>query len=242
MHRPASTILVIEDDAATRSFLMENLGADGYAVLGAETVEDGLRMLETALPALALVDIGLPGTDGYELLRMVRQSDGVASRLDPQIPMIVVSGRGDDVARVRAFERGADDVVVKPFCYPELRARVAAVLRRCATREVRGRMLVGPLDIDPATRQVLLRGERVALPAKEFALLRALATSPTRVFTKDELLRAIWGFKTAAATRTLDTHACRLRTRLRIHGDRLLITVWGVGYRLVDGPGPGELT
>lgn len=236
MHLPAPTILIVEDDVPTRTFLLDNLKADGYAVLWADSVERGVRLLETELPALALVDIGLPGADGYELLRQVRRADGVSSSLDAQLPLIVVSGRGDDVARVRGFENGADDVIVKPFCYPELRARVAAVLRRSATREVRGRLTVGPLVIDPATREVRLHGEHVRMPAKEFALLRTLAASPTRVFTKDELLRAVWGFRTSAATRTLDTHACRLRGRLRGHGDRFLVTAWGVGYRLVDGP------
>jgi DNA-binding response OmpR family regulator len=235
VHRPAATILVVEDDATTRSFLMDNLGADGYAVLGAGTVEDGLRVLSSALPALALVDIGLPGADGYHLLRAVREADGLGSRLDPHLPMIVVSGQGDDVARVRAFERGADDVIVKPFHYPELRSRVAAVLRRSVSPELRDRMRIGPLVVDPSTRVVQLHGERLRLPGKEFALLRTLASSPTRVFTKEELLRAVWGFVGTTSTRTLDTHACRLRTRLNAHGDRFVVTSWGVGYQLIDG-------
>jgi len=95
---------------------------------------------------------------------------------------------------------------------------------------------VGELEIDPAGRVTRLRGNRVELAAKEFALLRTLASSPTRVFTKDELLRDVWGFRARGSTRTLDSHACRLRAKLRSQGDQFVVNVWGIGYRLVDGP------
>ncbi len=98
-----------------------------------------------------------------------------------------------------------------------------------------GRMRIGPLEIDPPTREVTLRGQRVDLSQKEFALLRALAAEPTRVFTKEELLRGVWGFRSLGQTRTLDSHACRLRAKLAREGDRFVVNVWGVGYRLVDG-------
>lgn len=233
----AATILVIEDDGPTRAFLADNLVADGYRVLAADCAQDGLRLMEARRPDLALVDVGLPDATGYDLMRVVRQADGIASRIDPDMPMVVLSGRCDDVARVRGFERGADDFLAKPFSYPELRARIAAVLRRTNGRPVQGRLRVGRLELDPTMREVRLHGEPIHVPAKEFALLRTLASDPTRVFRKEELLRAIWGYRSIGVTRTLDTHACRLRVRLRAHGDRFVITVWGVGYRLVDGPG-----
>jgi DNA-binding response OmpR family regulator len=231
----AATILVVEDDAATRTFLADNLTADGYELLVADSARDGLRLLETRSPDLALIDLGLPDASGYELLRRVREADGVASRLDPATPLIVVTGRDGELDRVRGFERGADDYVCKPFSYPELRGRVAALLRRAKQRRAGGRLRVGDLEIDPVARTARLRGVPLALSQKEFALLRTLAAEPVRVFTKDELLRQIWGFRHLGTTRTLDSHACRLRNKLAVHGDRFVVNVWGVGYRLVDG-------
>jgi DNA-binding response OmpR family regulator len=200
---------------------------------------DGLRLLETKFPDLALIDVGLPDASGYELVRRVRAADGVASRIDPATPLILVTGRDGELDRVRGFERGADDYVCKPFSYPELRGRVAALLRRADGRRGSGRMRAGELEVDASARIVRLRGTPVALSQKEFALLRTLAAEPTRVFTKEELLRDIWGFRHMGTTRTLDSHACRLRQKLAAHGDRFVVNVWGVGYRLLDGPVAG---
>jgi DNA-binding response OmpR family regulator len=232
----ASTILVVEDDDATRAFLADNLAADGYALLTADCARDALRLLETKYPDLAVVDVGLPDGSGLDLVRRVREADGVSSRLDPHLPLLVLSGLRGELDRVRGFERGADDYVCKPFAYSELRARVAALLRRTQRRPGTGRLRAGTLEVDPPTREVTVRGERVELSQKEFALLRTLASEPTRVWTKEELLRNVWGYRSLGATRTLDSHACRLRAKLARHGDRYVINVWGVGYRLVDGP------
>jgi DNA-binding response OmpR family regulator len=232
----ASTILVVEDDDATRTFLADNLTADGHDVISADCARDGWRLMETKFPDLALVDVALPDGSGLDLIRRVREADGVASRVDPQLPILVLSGRRGELDRVRGFEKGCDDYVAKPFSYAELRARVAALLRRAQRRPGLGRIRVGTLELDPPTREVTVRGERVELSQKEFALLRALAVEPTRVFTKEELLRGVWGFRSLGATRTLDSHACRLRQKLGAAGDRYVVNVWGVGYRLVDGP------
>jgi len=237
-HDDAATILLVEDDDATRTFLADNLTADGYDLLVADCVSDGLRLLERRFPDLAVVDLGLPDASGYELLRRVRSADGVASRIDPNTPLMILSGRSSELDRVRGFDRGADDYVCKPFSYPELRGRVAALLRRSDRRPTRGRLRAGELEVDPPSREVRLRGERVCLSQKEFALLRTLVAEPTRVFTKEELLRSIWGYRAMGSTRTLDSHACRLRRKLGVHGDRYVVNVWGVGYRLVDGPLP----
>jgi DNA-binding response OmpR family regulator len=236
----SATLLLVEDDPLTRTFLADNLTADGYELLVAGTIEEALRELEYGQPDLAVVDLKLPDGSGLELIRRVRAADGVGSRLDPCMPLVVLSGCGSELDRVRGFERGVDDYVSKPFAYSELRLRIAAVLRRSRVRIQRGLVRVGALEVDPAARSATLRGRRVELAAKEFALLRTLVSSPTRVFTKEELLRDVWGFRAQGHTRTLDSHACRLRQKLRVQGDQFIVNVWGVGYRLVDGPRESE--
>ncbi|HEY7076872.1 MAG TPA: response regulator transcription factor [Solirubrobacteraceae bacterium] len=231
-----ATLLLVEDDPVVRTFLADNLTADGYQLMLADSVREGLRQLERRRPDLAVIDVGLPDGSGLELVRRVRSSDGLASRLDPALPLLILSGRAAEHDRVRGLERGADDYVPKPFSYNELRLRIAAVLRRAQERPHRGRLRVGDLEVDPAGRVVRLRGRRVDLSSKEFALLLALATEPTVVHTKEQLLRDVWGFRALGTTRTLDSHACRLRKKLGREGDRYVINVWGVGYRLVDGP------
>lgn len=228
------TILVVEDDDATRTFLADNLTADGYELLVADCARDGLRILEQKFPDAAVVDVGLPDGSGLDLVREVRCSEGTMSRLDANTPLLVISGRAEEVDRLRGFERGADDFLAKPYSYPELRARLGALLRRTQSRKGTGRLRVGGLLVDSLTREVTLHGDRIPTSQKEFQLLRMLATDPQRVFTKDELLRTIWGYRATGTTRTLDSHACRLRRKLSIHGERWLLNVWGVGYRLTD--------
>jgi DNA-binding response OmpR family regulator len=232
------TILVIEDHAPTRSFLADNLVADGYDVLEADCASHAQRLIETGFPDLAIIDIGLPDRDGLELLARVRGTDPVAARIDPDLPILLLTGRSAEIDRLRGFARGCDDYVCKPFSYHELLARIRALLRRTRRRPHHGRLRVGALELDPASRQVWVRGERVVLSKKEFGLLRALAAEPTRVFTREELLRGVWGFQVICPTRTVDSHAHRLRKKLGAHGDRFVINVWGVGYRLVDGSLP----
>lgn len=238
MTEPAPCVLVVEDDLPTQTFLADNLTADGYALRVAGTLRDALRTLEHHRVDLALVDLGLPDGSGLELLRTVRSAGASGTRVDSRLPLLVLSGAATATDRVRGLERGADDFVAKPFGYHELRLRVEALLRRSGDRHAAGRLRVGVLDVDPLAREVRVRGERVALAAKEFALCHRLASEPTRVWTKAELLRDVWGYRAPGATRTLDTHACRLRHKLAGHGDRFVICVWGVGYRLLDGEVP----
>ncbi len=233
-----ATILLVEDDHATRTFLADNLCADGYEPLIAASAREGLAAIETRFPDLAIIDIGLPDFSGLDLLQSVRGDDGLASRADPLLPIIVLSGRGGELDRLRGFERGADDYIAKPFSYVELHARVRAVLRRAEERRGRGRLRIGNLEVDPSARRVRIRGEEIRLSAKEFALIRTLAAEPTRVFSKEELMRTVWGTRALGTSRTLDSHACRLRHKLGGAGDRFIVNVWGVGYRLVDGPPP----
>ncbi|MBV8991211.1 MAG: response regulator transcription factor [Solirubrobacterales bacterium] len=235
MERVQTQILIVEDHDPTRKFLADNLSADGYELIEADCARDARRLMETRPVDLAIVDLGLPDRDGLELLREVRESDRLVGRVDPDLPLLVLTGRAGELDRVRGFERGCDDYVTKPFSYPELLARVGALLRRNRRRPRVGRLRVGPLELDPLSRQVWLRGQQLELSKKEFALLRALASDPTRVFTREELLRGVWGYRALVPTRTLDSHAHRLRRKLCVSGDRFLVNVWGVGYRLVDG-------
>ena len=237
----STTLLLVEDDHGLRTFLADNLTADGFDVLLADTVRDAVRLLEYKQPDLALVDVGLPDGSGLDLIARVRAADGVASRLDPGLPLVVLTGRSGELDRVRGFERGRgrlrrEAVLAIRSCGAGWRRSCGGCSRACAL----GRLRVGDLEVDPASREVRLRGRRVELSQKEFALLRALAASPTRVFTKEELLRDVWGFRSLGATRTLDSHACRLRQKLGTGGDRFVVNVWGVGYRLVDGPVEAE--
>lgn len=228
-------VLIVEDHLPTRRFLADNLAVDGYEPVEAGTAAEGLRMIAEYVPELAIVDLGLPDRDGLDLVRWLRDPSEHGGALDSRLPVLILSGRGTELDRVRGFERGCDDYMVKPFSYAELRCRIDALLRRAHMRPRQGRIRVGSLEIDPAAHEVRLDGVRVHLARKELALLHALASEPTRVFTREELLRDVWGFQAAGATRTLDSHACRLRAKLSGGRERFVISVWGVGYRLIDG-------
>jgi DNA-binding response OmpR family regulator len=229
-----TSVLVVEDDEATRLFLADNLAADGFKVATASGAGEGLRAIEVRQPGLVVLDLLLEDGSGLDLLDRVRAADGLASRIDPELPVIVLSGRSGDVDRVRSFARGADDHLAKPFYYQELLARVRALLRRTGGRAGRGVLRVGELSLDPETREVRLAGEPVVLAAKEFALLHALAEQPTRVYGKNELLRDVWGYLSMGNTRTLDAHACRLRKKLSASPRPWVVNVRGVGYKLTE--------
>jgi DNA-binding response OmpR family regulator len=185
---------------------------------------DGFRLVEDdtdARPDLVLLD-------GAAALAEWR------ARHD-DVPVIVLGEpESDAIDRVRAFEHGCDDFVPRPFHYEELLARIRAVLRRTAPPE-HERLTAGPIVVDRATRVVTVAGTVAPLAGKEYELLLKLMTDPDRVFTKEELLREVWGFRSLGRTRTLDSHASRLRRKLQAAGDgRFVINVWGVGYKLLD--------
>ena len=228
-----ATVVVCEDDEATLELLCDHLAADRYNALPADCAADALRHCHYKQPDLLLLDLKLPDLSGLDVLREIRGTDGSTGRYDPTLPVIVLSGRGSDADRVRGLLAGADDYLVKPFHYPELAARVAAVLRR-RERRGEGPRRVGELFIDPSTREVRVGDRSVELANKEFVLLRALASEPTRVFTKHELLRDVWGFRSEGRTRTLDSHASRLRRKLDPAATRFVFNCWGVGYRLIE--------
>src|SRR5215218_540252 len=178
-----ASLIVCEDDIVTLDLLCEHLAADRFGVMPAPSASDALRLCRFNHPDLLLLDLTLPDASGLDVLREIREADGVSTRFDPLLPVIVLTGRGGNTDRVRGLDSGADDYVVKPFRYPELRARISAVLRRRnSTKE--GPSRVGDLIIDPIRRRVTVGNRDVDLAKKEFALLRALVADPTRVFTK----------------------------------------------------------
>jgi len=229
-----ASIVVCEDDVVTLDLLCDHLTADRFGVLPAHSAADALRLCRYNQPDLLLLDLGLPDAPGLDVLREIRDADGVNARFDPRLPVIVLSGRGADADRVRGLESGADDYLLKPVHYPELRARIGAVLRRGGQRP-EGPCRVGEIVIDPARREVRVEEHDVQLSNKEFTLLRTLASDPCRVFSKEELLRTVWGYRSLGHTRTLDSHASRLRRKLDPEHARYVVNCWGVGYRLVDG-------
>ncbi|MBA2568099.1 MAG: response regulator transcription factor [Actinobacteria bacterium] len=221
-------VLLAEPEPGTRGFLERHLRQDGFEVVEAE---DGraLELLEQSQPDVLLV------SDELALDLCARLREGEPGRSwDRDLPVIVLGGQGADaVDRVRAFARGCDDFVARPFHYDELVARIRAVLRRA--QPAPGRVIrAGAIEVDTATRRVTVGDERLALPGKEYELLSKLAGDPHRVFTKEELLREVWGFRSLGRTRTLDSHASRLRRRLaRPDRPPYVQNVWGVGYCLL---------
>jgi DNA-binding response OmpR family regulator len=180
-----------------------------------------------------IVDLG---PDTIKLINAVR--DDGSALVDPQLPIVALTTGHDRFHPIRLLERGADDVICEPWLYVEIRARLAAVLRRANADRRRAVLKAGTLCVDVRSRRVWISETEIQLPAREFELLRVLIGEPDRVFTREELLRVVWGWSEETAgharTRTLDSHASRLRQRLNVAGETFVRNVWGVGYRLTD--------
>ncbi|MBA3434334.1 MAG: response regulator transcription factor [Actinobacteria bacterium] len=221
-----SAVLVAEPESDTREYLGRQLRDDGFDVLDASRRSEALELAERIRPDLVLL---------AELDLCLRLRRGEPGRTwDRNVPVILLSPSSDPVDRVRALDRGADDVIGHPFAYEELLARIRALLRRSTTSATEV-LAAGEVIVDRRTRRVSVRETLVTLSAKEFELLARLAAEPYRVFTKEELLREVWGYRTLGRTRTLESHASRLRKKLRlIEGDSFVVNVWGVGYRLLE--------
>ncbi|MBU4335154.1 MAG: response regulator transcription factor [Actinobacteria bacterium] len=214
-------VVVAEDDPAVASLLRLYLTRDGF---GVETYSDGStarHAIGVHHPVAVILDIGLPGTDGIEVCRQMRAAGD-------RTPVLFVTARDDEVDRIVGLELGADDYVTKPFSPRELVARVHAVLRRSQPQVEPSTRTVGPVAIDVGRRRVWTSGTEVALTATEFDLLAHLLRQPGRVWRRDELLGAVWGYSAAAGSRTVDVHVSQLRSKL---GPTCPIrTVRGVGY------------
>lgn len=223
-------ILVIEDHESDRKLIAAALGKDGYRVVMAESGEQGLELLVEAQPSLVMLDLVLPGMDGLEVCRQIR--------LKTDVPIIMVTGRDEEVDKVVGLELGADDYITKPYGMREVLARVHAMLRRSFMTEKasvqKRRLSFEALEVDLPTRSVVCQDDPIHLTPKEFDLLYHLASQPRRVFRRDEIVQEVWGYSPQSGDlRTVDTHVKRLRKKLEEGRDVpwTLATVWGVGYK-----------
>ena len=223
------TVLVVDDEPTILDVVGRYMERAGYETHRAADGPQALRLVAEHRPDLVVLDLMLPGIDGIEVMRQLHERPG------PRIAVILLTARGEESDRLVGLRQGADDYVVKPFSPAELVARVGAVLRRVSPPDSEAPpILHGPLRIEPATRRVLLDGEEIALTMREFDLLAYLAEHPGRVYSRDQLMEAVWGEPYFTDTSTVTVHVRRLRAKL---GDdpaepRFVETVWGVGYRL----------
>jgi DNA-binding response OmpR family regulator len=219
------TILVVDDEKNIVELAKLYLEKEGYRVEDARDGAEALAKIKSLQPALVVLDLMLPEIDGWEVCRRVRR--------ESDIPIIMLTARGDDVDKIVGLELGADDYLTKPFNPRELVARVRAVLRRYqkATRPERI-VKIGQVTIDPQRREVKVKGKPIELRTKEFDLLLTLARHKGIVLSRDQLLDMVWGYDFYGQTRTVDVHIAHLREKLA--GSGLVIdTVWGIGYKLV---------
>ncbi len=223
-----TTILVVDDEPIVRDVVVRYLERDGFETLEAADGDTARDLVQRGLPDLVVLDVMLPGTDGLELCRWIRGRS--------ELPVILLTARGEESDRIVGLELGADDYVTKPFSPRELAARVRSVLRRAAPAgAAEERIVFGEIELDAASRQVLRAGEPLRLTAKEFDLLWFLARHPGRVFSRDQLMNGVWGYASALDTGTVTVHVRRLREKIETDpsSPRHLQTMWGVGYRLV---------
>jgi DNA-binding response OmpR family regulator len=221
-----TTILVVDDEPIVRDVVVSYLRRDGHETLEAGDGEAARQLIEAHDPGLVVLDVMLPGLDGLELCRWIRSRS--------ELPVILVTARGEEADRIVGLELGADDYMTKPFSPRELAARVRTVLRRSAAQPARAeRLMAGDVVIDVPSRQVFRGDELVTLTAREFDLLRFLAEHPRQVFSRDQLMDLVWGYTAALDTGTVTVHIRRLREKIEADPaqPRHLKTVWGVGYR-----------
>lgn len=219
-------IWCVEDDPAIRDIMVYALGSTGFQARGFETADLCWETLAREQPRLILLDGMLPGMDGVELLRRLKNDPALA-----HIPVIMASARGAEFDKIRSLDLGADDYLVKPFGMMEMVSRVKAVLRRCQPVPSRPQLQLDGLRLDPQEHTVELEGQRIALTYKEYELLKLFLSHPGTAFTREQLVEKVWNSDYLGETRTVDMHIRTLRQKLGPYGSRIE-TVRGVGYRL----------
>ena len=224
-----TTVLVVDDEPIVREVVARYLKREGYRTLEAADGNRARELIEQEAPSLVVLDLMIPGTDGLALCRWIRSSS--------QLPVIMLTARGEEADRIVGLELGADDYVTKPFSPRELVARVRSVLRRAEpTAPPVERMTCGDLELVPGTREMTKAGRPLRLTAKEFDLLQFLASHPRHVFSRDQLMSRVWGYSTVLDTGTVTVHIRRLREKIEDDPShpQFLQTVWGVGYRFAS--------
>ena len=223
----AKSILIVEDDNNIADLLRLYLEKEGYQATIAADGTQGIDLYRKLRPDLVLLDVMMPGVDGWGVLRAIRQ--------DSQTPVIMLTAKGETTDKVSGLKQGADDYITKPFEMKEVLARIEAVLRRAAgdgDKEKPRRLVFDKLIIDLDSFELIVDGKRVETPPKEMELLYHLASTPNRVYTRNQLLDEVWGFGYFGDSRTVDVHVKRLREKLEGVSDQWsLKTVWGVGYK-----------
>jgi two-component system, OmpR family, response regulator VicR len=225
-------VLVVDDEKTLVKALKFNLEKEGFRVEEAYNGEEALKKVAELEPDIIVLDLMLPGLDGFEVCRQIRKK--------LEIPIIMLTARGDDIDKVLGLELGADDYLTKPFNPRELVARIKAILRRSGAREesVRKHIQVGGLQIDLLQHRVRLHDNEVDLTSKEFALLSFLASNAGRVYSREQLLEQVWGYNYYGDARTVDVHIRHLREKIEEDpsNPELVITVWGTGYKFREEP------
>ena len=218
-------ILIVDDNEQIVQILVQYVKAEGWPCLTARSGEEALSLFDAAAPSLILLDIMLPGIDGMEVCRRIRSVSSV--------PILMITARDEDADRILGLDIGADDYIVKPFSPGEVMARIRAVMRRLPAEKNQETLVIGTLSIHLPSLSVTLDGHRLALTRREVELLYTLASSPGRVFTRDNLLTLVWGYEHVGNYRAVDSHIKRLRQKLDAypHDFFSIATVWGTGYK-----------
>ena len=222
-------IYIVEDDASIRELEQYALQSNGYEVQGFESAEPFWQAMRAAEPELVILDVMLPGVDGLDMLRRIRQTPGMS-----RVPVMMVTAKSTELDIVTALDNGADEYMTKPYGMMELVSRVNALLRRAgAPAAARDELTCGPVVLTVSAHTVSVGGQPVALTLKEFELLTYLLENKARVVTREELLNHIWGYDYDGETRTLDMHIRTLRQKLGAEAGAMVKTIRGVGYRLL---------
>ena len=222
----AARVYLVEDDESIRELVLYALASSGYEARGFERADAFWEACDALAPSLVLLDIMLPGDDGLAILRRMKESVRTAD-----IPVIMLTARATESAKVKGLDAGADDYVTKPFGVMELLSRVRAVLRRAGPGEEPAPLLYGEVSLDPGRRAVTAAGEPVALTYKEFELLAFLLKNQGLVLTREKIMERVWGFDYEGESRTVDMHIKSLRHKLGACGE-IIRTVRGVGYKI----------